>query len=60
LEIALKTDSEIEMVEYGKNYIYFIILISFDVAVATVLDGFLDIISKSENILKYHYFVVNI
>jgi len=55
----LKTDSEIEKVEYGENYIYFTILISFDVAVATVLDGFLDIISKSKKILKYHYFVVN-
>ena len=59
LDIALKTDSEIEKVEYGENYIYFTILISFDVAVATVLDGFLDIISKSKKILKYHYFVVN-
>jgi len=59
LEIASKTNSEIEKVEYGKNYIYFTILVSFDVAVATVLDGFLDTISKSKNILKYHYFVVN-
>lgn len=59
LEIASKTDSKIEEIEYGKNYVLFTILISFDVAIATVLEGFLDIISKKKKILKYHYFVVN-
>lgn len=59
LRIASKSKSEIEEIEYGKNYVLFTILISFDVAIATVLDDFLDMISKSKNILKYHYFVVN-
>ena len=59
LEIALNTNSEVEEIEYGKNYVLFAILISFDVAVATVLEDFLDTLSKSKNILKYHYFVVN-
>lgn len=59
LKIASKTDSKIEEIEFGKNYVLFTILIPFDIAVATALDNFLNIISRDKNILKYHYFVVN-
>lgn len=59
LKIASKTDFKIEEIEFGKNYVLFTILISFDIAVATALDNFLNIISRDKNILKYHYFVVN-
>lgn len=59
MKIASKTDSEIEEIEFGKNYVLFTILISFNIAVATALDNFLNIISRDKNILKYHYFVIN-
>lgn len=59
LTIASKTNSQVEEIQFGKIYIFFTILISFDIAVGKVINDFLDIISKQKNILKYHYFVIN-
>src|SRR3989344_1369397 len=51
--------SQVEKIEFGKNYVFITMLISFDIACQTVIDIFLDKISKEKGILKYHFFMVN-
>lgn len=51
--------SQVEEIEFGRNYVFFTILISFDIASQKVIDAFLDKISKEKGILKYHFFIVN-
>lgn len=53
------TYSQVEEIEFGKNYVLFTVLISFDIASQKVIDAFLDKISKEKSILKYHFFIVN-
>ncbi|PIV07969.1 hypothetical protein COS52_05205, partial [Candidatus Roizmanbacteria bacterium CG03_land_8_20_14_0_80_39_12] len=43
--------SQVEEIEFGKNYVFFTILISFDIASQKVIDAFLDKISKEKGIL---------
>lgn len=57
--IANKTNSEIEFIKFGRDYIFFEILISFNISVAEVVEDFLDTASKIKSLLKYHYLVVN-
>ncbi|OGK51738.1 hypothetical protein A2966_01290 [Candidatus Roizmanbacteria bacterium RIFCSPLOWO2_01_FULL_41_22] len=59
ITIVTKTNSQIEEIEFGRNYIFFTILMSFNISVGKIIDDFLDIISKKKKILKYHYLVVN-
>ena len=53
------TYSQVEKIEFGKNYVFITILISFDIACQAVIDTFLDKISKEKGILKYHFFMIN-
>lgn len=57
--VASKTNSQVEDIEFGKNYIFFSIFIPFDIAVGEVVEGLLKIAAKKKGILKYHYFAVN-
>jgi len=54
-----KQYAQVEKAIFGKNYIWFMILISFDTAPQMVIDAFLDVVSKEKGILKYHFFMVN-
>ena len=51
--------SQVEEIEFGKNYVLFTVLIFFDIASQKVIDAFLDKISKEKGILKCHFFIVN-
>lgn len=58
-KIVEDKNSEVESVEFGKEYALIKILISINTAPAEIFDTFLDICSKKEKILRYHYFLVN-
>lgn len=57
--VVSKTNSEIEEITFGKNYVFFTVLFSFDVDPAQVIDDLLNIVSKKKDLLKFHYCIVN-
>ncbi|HCM37088.1 MAG: hypothetical protein UV61_C0003G0055 [Candidatus Gottesmanbacteria bacterium GW2011_GWB1_43_11] len=56
---AKQHDSEVEQIEFGRNYALITILISFEVAPQTPMDALLDVVSTKRHILRYHFMIVN-